>query len=220
MFISLLALAVAAAEASSSSLGRLDPQDVVRSMCGQTRPPQLVVYATGGAAHLAPLLLATPGASKAVLEIQYPYSRDSLIDILGSEPTSYASQEVACSMASAAFDRARQLSEDADLPAVGLGCTAALRSEPEKMGEHRCYVAVRTHEGTHTVGLTLAKGARSRGLEDVVVSRLALATLARACNIDGMPEPADALHFWQLPPDVDGEVLDAEPLEYRFDRSD
>jgi hypothetical protein len=41
--------------------------------------------------------------------------------------------------------------------AVGLGCTAALRSVPMKRGDHRCYIAVRTAKGVHSLALTLAK---------------------------------------------------------------
>mmetsp|Transcript_10857 Transcript_10857/g.33445 ORF Transcript_10857/g.33445 Transcript_10857/m.33445 type:complete len:137 (+) Transcript_10857:984-1394(+) len=71
---------------------------------------------------------------------------------------------------------------------------------PMKRGDHRCYIAVRTARGVHSFSLTLAKGARTRSREDAVVSRAALATLARAC---GMPSPtlARGVEFWRLSAD-------------------
>ena len=88
---------------------------------------------------------------------------DQLVQLLGSEPKKYCAPSVAHDLAAAAFERARALRE-ANGPAIGVGCTAALRSEPMKRGAHRCFVAVRTEGGTHELALTLAKGARSRQL--------------------------------------------------------
>ena len=221
MISTVFLLHLASSVDSSPAFARRDPQDIVRLICGKNPAPQLVVYATGGGANLAPYLLTTPGASRAVLEVRVPYSRQSLIDILGHEPESYASERVARDMAMAAFNRACELSDDAMDPvirerAIGLGCTAALRSEPEKAGPHRCYIAVQTATGLHEVGITLAKGTRSRTLEDVVVSRLALVALAHACEIDGVPRPEQASEFWQLPADTDEEAQDEEVVEYSF----
>lgn len=223
MLIPVLLLHLLSSIDASSALARREPQDLVRLLCGLTPPPQLVVYATGGGANLAPFLLATPGASRAVLEVRVPYSRQSLIEILGSEPEAYASETVARDMATAAFDRACELSDEDDCAvqreqAVGLGCTAALRSEPEKMGAHRCYIAVRTAAGLHEIALTLAKGSRSRMLEDVVVSRLALMALAHACGVPDAPRPEHASEFWQLPPDTDGVAVDEEAVVYSFSK--
>ena len=46
-------------------------------------PTRAVLYATGGASQATSWLLSVPGASNTVLEVLVPYSRDSLVDILG-----------------------------------------------------------------------------------------------------------------------------------------
>ena len=87
-------------------------------------------------------------------------------------------------------------------------------------GEHRCYVAVRTAQGTQELALTLTKGARSRELEDSVVSRVALAALAHACGVGSAPRPEDAASFWCLDADECdaeiGESISDERLEVSF----
>ena len=87
-------------------------------------------------------------------------------------------------------------------------------------GEHRCYVAVRTAHGTRELALTLTKGARSRELEDAVVSRVALAALAHACAVTDAPRPEDAASFWCLGADEcdveNGESVSDEQLEVSF----
>ena len=76
-----------------------------------------------------------------------------------------------------------------------------------KRGAHRCFVAVRTEAGTHEVALTLAKGARSRLLEDAVVSHVAVLALAKACGVGLSAEQAGS---WRLPPDMaEGEYKQA-----------
>ena len=224
MALLLLALPLVSLSASPSSADAL-----TRALYELQPAPQLVVFATGGGMQLAPMLLSTPGASRAVLDVQLPYSRSSLVQLLGGrEPASFCSADVAYDLAAVAFERARALNaeeqqqqqQDADAdvgvdaesavpqspsPIVGLGCTAALRSEPMNRGPHRCYVAVRTAAGTLSLELTLAKGARSRAAEDAVVSRVALVALAHACSVEGAPPPGgiDAAAFWQLAPDED-----------------
>ena len=90
-----------------------------------------------------------------------------------------------------------------------------------KRGAHRCFVAVRTEEGTHEVALTLAKGARSRVLEDAVVSRVALITLARASGLELSTQQGD---LWRMRPDEAGDVhdrhVDRETLEVTFTARD
>ena len=172
---------------------------LARSIYELPIPPQLVVYSTGGGIQLASYLLTTPGSSRSVLDVQMPYSRGSLVQILGHEPSKYCSSAVAHDLAAAAFERARTLREAG--PPVGVGCTAALRSEPMKRGAHRCFVAVRTESGTHELALTLAQGARSRQLEDAVVSRVALVALARACGLELSPAQRD---MWRMDADDEG----------------
>lgn len=63
--------------------------------------------------------------------------------------------DVASLLATRAYERCLELGGGDR--AVGLGCTAALRSVPMKRGDHRCFVAVRTAHGVYSLALTLAK---------------------------------------------------------------
>ena len=186
---------------------RSDCISLARKFHEQPQAPGLVLYLTGGGMQLAPMLLTVPGASRTVLELQVPYSQRSLRQLIDTEPDQYVSADVARRLARQAFLRAQELSGTAAAGGtaggrcLGLGCTAALRSEPMKRGAHRCFVAVRTSEGTHELALTLAKGARSRPSEDAVVGRVALGALARACGLELSEQQAD---MWRLPADADG----------------
>jgi hypothetical protein len=235
----LLYLSTSCSLVLGSGMSLSDAQTVARSIYELNPAPSVVAYVTGGGVQLVPTLLATPGASNSVLDVQIPYSRASLVQLLGKEPKSYCSAEVAHDLAAAAFERAQLLEareyaeeyaapEDGGgtssrkRPVIGLGCTAALRSEPMKRGEHRCFVAVRTSSGTHELSLTLAKGARTRELEDAVVSRVALAALAHACGVGSAPKPEDAASFWCLPSNDEecslefGESVGDEQLQVSF----
>ena len=185
---------------SSRSSTLPSPTDLVRQIYGQT--PQLVVYLTGGGTQIVPWMLATPGASQSVLDIQVPYSQLALAQLLGAHPDRCCVPEVARQMAVAAYTRALQLrdrtEESKQQPCVGLGCTAALRSLKGRRGEHRCYIAICTQHGVHELSLLLAKGARSRELEDEVVARCALLGLAGATCDAKVKE--NARYFWCLSP--------------------
>lgn len=186
---------LAASTPSASTLP--SPVDLVRQIYSLS--PQIVLYVTGGGTQLVPWMLATPGASQSVLDLQVPYSQRALAELLGAPPDRCCVPDVARQLALAAYSRARKLSDDG-LPCIGLGCTAALRSVATRRGEHRCYIAVCTADGVHELSLLLAKNARSRELEDAVVARCALLGLAASCGIE-VPEARD---FWRLPP-PDGE---------------
>lgn len=166
----------------------------------QSPPPQIVIYLTGGGAKLFPWMLATPGASKCVLEFKVPYSQKSLELLLNTRPRRFCGPDVARKMALAAYAQAQLLQSATDdsekPPCIGLGCTAALRSERPRRGQHRCFIAVCTSQGLLEITLELAKNARSRELEDEVVARCALLGLAIACDI-AIENEKD---FWQLLP--------------------
>jgi len=57
---------------------------------------------------------------------------------------------------------------------IGIGCTAALVTDREKMGEHRVHVAVQTLHQTIQFSLRLQKGARTRWEEERLVGDLIL----------------------------------------------
>jgi len=73
------------AHCTSTSLPS-DAISLASTLYSLSPPPRLVAIITGGGAQLAPWLLATPGASRTVLEVTVPYARASLTSILGVAP--------------------------------------------------------------------------------------------------------------------------------------
>ena len=128
---------------------RSDVVALARKFHEQPQPPGVVLYLTGGCMQLVPMLLTVPGASRTVLELKVPYSQRSLRQLIDTEPTQYVSADVARQLARQAFLRAQELSGSADGTGgercLGLGCTAALRSDPPKRGEHRYVVGIHPH---------------------------------------------------------------------------
>ena len=178
--------------ASPSPRSALLPNDAVavaRQIFALDPAPHVALFVAGGGTQLAPWLLATPGASACVVDLQVPYSRAALAQLLGEAPERFCCPLVARQLAAAAFARARELHESTTpgatpRPCVGLGCTAALVSSEPRRGSHRCFVAVCTERGVHELSVELTKGARDRQHEDAVVSRCAMLGLAAACGVE------------------------------------
>ena len=148
-------------------------------------PHRGVLHVTGGGALLLADLLATPGASRTVLEAAVPYSPKALAELLGGSPERACSAATARDLAMSAYLRARALGGGDH--GFGFGITASLATRRQKRGEHRAHFALQTAGATHTWTLGLAKGAGSRGEEERQVADAALTALATALNL---PAPA------------------------------
>ncbi len=144
-------------------------------------PYRHVLSATGGGATAAGWLLSVPGGSRTVLEVVVPYSEQSLSEFLGRRPASFCSAATAREMAGRAWQRARWLAPS--VPTAGVGCTASLRSDRPKRGDHRFHLAVRTAARTTTWSLTLAKEQRDREGEEEVLDRVLLNAMAESFGI-------------------------------------
>lgn len=155
-------------------------QDVIRQV--HARPVQAVVVVTGGGAQSISRLLRVPGASRSVLEILVPYSERALADFLGQQPHQVTSVETAEAMSRQAHRRAVELAE-ADVPLVGIGCTAAIATDRPKRGAHRVHVARHTADSTVTYSLEFAKGLRDRMGEDTLAGLLVIRALAEASGV-------------------------------------
>jgi nicotinic acid mononucleotide adenylyltransferase/nicotinamide mononucleotide (NMN) deamidase PncC len=140
-----------------------------------------VLSVTGGGAGAAAALLSVPGGSRSILEVVVPYDEQALCDFLGHRPASYCSEQTASSMARRALERARWLA--AGEAVVGVGCTASLRSDRPKRGDHRFHLAVQTAGHVLTSSLTLAKGARDREAEEAVLDRVLLNAMAESFGL-------------------------------------
>uniref|UniRef100_I1NFP1 Cytidyltransferase-like domain-containing protein n=1 Tax=Glycine max TaxID=3847 RepID=I1NFP1_SOYBN len=129
-------------------------------------------------------LLSVPGASNTVLEVVVPYSKMSLIQLLGKIPSQFCGQQTAEDMALLAYNRALKLSKPGS-PAVGVGFTGSLASSRPKLGEHRFYMSTRTADQLWISSVTLTKGLRTREEEDRVSSHLLIKAIGNACKVPG-----------------------------------
>jgi hypothetical protein len=66
---------------------------------------------------------------------------------------------------------------------VGFGCTASLASDRPKRGEHRFFAAAAVEDTVSTASMVLEKGARSRGEEEEIVSRVIINLIAGAVSL-------------------------------------
>ena len=146
-------------------------------------PHRCALAVTGGGAGAVAWLLSVPGGSRTVLEAVVPYAEESLGEFLGRRPDSFCSVPTSRVMAIRAQQRARWLAPGA--PTAGVGCTASLRSDRPKRGDHRFHVSVHTGLRTTTHSLTLVKEARDREGEEQVLDRVLLNALAEAFGVSG-----------------------------------
>jgi hypothetical protein len=137
---------------------------------------RFVLVLTGGGVGAASLLLSVPGGSRCVLEVAVPYDERSLVEFLGHPPLTSCSRETALLMARRALDRARWLAPGQ--PVLGVACTASLRTEWPKRGEHRFHLAIQSDHATATYSLTLAKEERQREQEETLLDLILLNALA------------------------------------------
>jgi nicotinic acid mononucleotide adenylyltransferase len=144
-------------------------------------PYRYVLAATGGGSAAAGWLLSVPGGSRTLLEVVIPYSEQALVEFLARRPASFCSAETSRDMAARAWQRARWLAPC--VPTAGVGCTASLRSDRPKRGDHRFHLAVQTATHTATWSLTLAKEQRDREGEEEILDRVLLNAMAESFGI-------------------------------------
>ncbi|CAL5350217.1 unnamed protein product [Camellia sinensis] len=145
-------------------------------------PTHSVLYISGGASQALAWLMSVPGASNTVLESVIPYSRMSMIQLLGKVPTQFASRQTAEEMALLAYNRALKLSKPGS-PVLGVGFTGSLATTQPKLGDHRFHVSTRTSDHLWVSTVTLTKGLRNREQEDRVSSHVLLKAIANACKV-------------------------------------
>ena len=169
-------------------------------------PLRLVLAVTGGGSMAMAELLKTPGASQTVLEAVVPYASSSLNDWLGAAPEHYCCAATARAMAMQAFERARQLADDADGPLAGVAATCSLASDRPKRGAHRFYAALQTAKSTTCCWVELTKDIRTRGEEETLVAQVLLNLIAAAAEI-----PQRMSVAWQTGETLEHQTCPAEP---------
>jgi hypothetical protein len=122
-----------------------------------------------------------PGASRSVLEVIVPYNEAALVSYLGRIPDAFCSLSTARAMAARSIERANWLAPGAEC--IGVGCTASLRSDRPKRGDHRFHIAFQTRRGVVTHSVTLQKDARDRDAEETVVATALLNGLAENMGV-------------------------------------
>nr|GMD19900.1 Cytidyltransferase-like domain-containing protein [Ipomoea batatas] len=183
-------------------------------------PTQAVLYISGGASQALGWLMSVPGASNTVLEAVVPYSRMSMIQLLGKVPAQSASQQTAEDMALLAYNRALKLSKPG-YPALGVGFTGALASLEPKRGDHRFHLSTRTSERLLVSTVTLSKGLRTREQEDTLSSQFLLKAIANACKVSEnfVPELIDSEipieHGWLFNEDQQLEQLISGQVSFK-----
>lgn len=145
-------------------------------------PTQAVIYLSGGASQALGLLMSVPGASNTVLECLVPYSRMSMIQLLGKVPNQFGSRQTAEDMALLAYNRALKISKPGS-PVLGVGFTGSLATSRPKLGDHRFHLSTRTSNRHWVSTVTLAKGLRNREQEERVSSHVLLKAVADACKV-------------------------------------
>lgn len=141
-----------------------------------------VVAITGGGSAALGWLLGVPGASRTILEMSVPYSLSSLACFLGHTPKKIVAADVAQAMSRLAYQRAIVL-RTSNAPVVGIGATSTIATDRKKKGDHACFISAWTEDSVTTYALTFAKGCRTRGAEDEIVSTLILRALSEAGGV-------------------------------------
>ena len=106
------------------------------------RPEKLVLVATGGGAGVQRMLWDVPGASRTLLDAQFPYDMHAFDRYVGRPPPGnrYCTAEAALLLARKAYERARELDPSGNV--IGAGATMTLVTDREKKGPCRIFVAV------------------------------------------------------------------------------
>ena len=133
--------------------------------------PFKLVLSSGGGSAISDLLKVHLGASQTILESYIPYSRESMNEYLGFQPSHYCGLQTTVNMAVTAFNRAKKLAPSVD-PSnlLGVAVTAALSTTYEKLGSHRFFVCIHGLDATHVISSYLTKGKRTRSSEEELVT--------------------------------------------------
>ena len=146
-------------------------------------PVMAVIAITGGGASALDKLLAVSGASRTIIDAVVPYSKKALHSYLDYQPSAAVSLATATDMARVAYYRALGF-ESSGVSVVGIGCTASIRTNRVKRGEHACFVAAWTDKGSVGYGVKFLKGLRQRVGEEEVVSDLVIRALSDASGVN------------------------------------
>ena len=132
---------------------------------------------TGGGSGALHALLATPGASRFVVEAHVPYSPEALDRFLGEKPEHSVSPATARQLAAAAFRF-----HIPDSRFLSVSCTAALQTDRERRGEDRAFICIKTADAEKVFALYFSKASREK--QEALLSDRLLALIAQAAGAE------------------------------------
>lgn len=146
---------------------------------------KLTLHVTGGGATAIGWLQAVPGCSNTLIEATVPYSKEALHSLIG-----FVSQSVSCEVAQklscAGIERA--CGEDENEKLISVGSTATLVTSREKHSDNHAWVCVSVYDGKTQrdvlYHLTFQKNLRPRRLEDEMLSKLIIHSIAVAAGVE------------------------------------
>ncbi len=159
-------------------------------------PYKFVISSSGGGTNAISALMGVPGASQSILESYVPYSRESLDIHLKKKPDHYCSQATSLHMASLAYKKATKISAIDKKYLFGISVTASLKSNYNKLGEHRFHIALQNQKETSVINCILEKNKRSRDEEENLLSSFILNLIYKSCNLESeYPQISDELEI-------------------------
>lgn len=138
----------------------------------QSSGVQACMVVAGGGSAAVHALLSHAGASRFVLDVQIPYSREAMNEYIGEVPESYCSESTAQKMAKIAFEHAARFSEHA----LGIACTAALQTMGVREDPDRSFFCFYARGKTKSYGLEFKAGSRKEQemqLSEALIEKLA-----------------------------------------------
>ena len=137
-----------------------------------------VLCASGVGSKAIAWLLEVPGASNTILEGIIPYSQSSLINFIGSAPSSAVSEKTSQEMARSSYKKALLLREN-NAEVIGVGCTGAISTNRERKGANHAYISIYSQNAMSSTHVELRKGLRTRVEEEKLISSAILDSLSK-----------------------------------------
>ncbi|MDF7807334.1 CinA family protein [Pontiellaceae bacterium B12219] len=125
---------------------------------------QACLVVAGGGSGAVHALLSRPGASRFVLDVRIPYSREAMIEFLGENPVVFCAEQTVRKMSAAALKHASRYSKHG---ALGIACTAALRSTVERTEPDEAFIGFQTLENEVFHRLEFPAGTREQQEEQL-----------------------------------------------------
>jgi len=136
-----------------------------------------VLVTTGGGSGALNALLATPGASRFVIEAHIPYSPEALERFLGEAPEQSVSPATARKLAQTAVRN-----QESGARYLGVACSAALATDRLRRGDDRAFICIKTAEAEKVYALYFSK--TSRAEQEALLSDWLLVLIAQAVGAE------------------------------------